>query len=94
MRQFCLIEGRQARISERLPTMAVVRTSQPVASSSAEDLKALAEVRKTWLELANQGHAIAYGALALLYEQGRGGVERDEREAARLYSEGAALGDR
>jgi TPR repeat protein len=61
---------------------------------SKADLEELKQVRHTWRELANEGHGAALGALALLHEQGRGGVAMDEVEAARLYKEGAAHGDR
>ena len=93
VRQFCLIEQRQRRLTERLPGQKKYSTSSS-STLSAEDLQELAAVRKTWRELAEQGgHAVAYGALALLYEQGRGGVPRDELEAARLYLKGATLND-
>jgi TPR repeat protein len=53
-----------------------------VTSDSYLDLR---PVRPTRLQAARQGNALGQVNLGLFYSQGRGGLPKDDREAARLF---------
>jgi tetratricopeptide (TPR) repeat protein len=55
-------------------------------------LKDETNARPFYERAAAQGHALAQSNLGLIYEEGRGGVPKNEREAARLFALAAAQG--